>query len=53
MLSPWYFISIWAGSGKVLQQQICVLLRNYLWAGKEQEAKCRVKVEGLLCEEKG
>jgi hypothetical protein len=52
MLSPWYFISIWAGSGKVLQQ-ICVLLRNYLWAEEEQEAKCRVKVEVLLCEEKG
>ncbi len=28
------------------------LLRNYLWADKEQEAKCRVKVEVLLCEEK-
>lgn len=38
----WYFISIWGGSTAILRT-IRASLRNYLWAGTEENARARVR----------
>jgi hypothetical protein len=39
--SLWYFVSVWAGSSKIFGK-IVILLQNFLWTGKNHQAKVRV-----------
>jgi hypothetical protein len=40
MSSPWYFIALWAGSGKILWK-VKALLWNHLWYGSKNTARAQ------------